>query len=138
MWIGVGFVLTTILNKSSTPSSAAMSQQTETQRKYGSMNKDEEEIHNLLSKWKPIGKIPDAMAILTKRETVQYLPMTDGTQITPVASVDVTETGSVDMASDSTQSKVHYKNDEKMRILRGPDGFITGYDTGRDAELSEQ
>lgn len=113
---GLGFVAAMMLLKRETVTATQTLQQSETQRRYGFMGK-EVDASNLLANWKPLEKMPSVDRL------DEFKPIPVGI-----------ETQEVQHESGTT----HYKNDEKMRVMRGPDGFISGYDTGRDAEIRER
>jgi hypothetical protein len=113
---GLGFAACYLLVKSGT---IAMSlETTETQRKHGFMSPQGKIEHNPLAGWKPLQNIPS----IDRIGEFSPIPVTAG----------------IDEIKDSTAPGTRYQNDEKITVVRGPDKRILGYETKRDAKISEE
>lgn len=128
---GLGFLSAWIVIKRDQITQPPLSplQQSDTQRKHGFMGGEggNNVIENPLANWKPLSKIPHVDAIAEGREELSVVPVTSDTNIQTTKSE----------LSELSPGTVHYKNDEKIRVIRGPDRRILGYDTARDAKISE-
>jgi hypothetical protein len=115
---GLGFAACYLLVKSGT---IAMSlESSKTQRKYNFMGNESGKgiaEHNPLANWKPLQNIPSVDRI------GEFSPI-------PVTNIG---TDGVKEISAGTR----YQNDEKITVVRGPDKRILGYETKRDAKISD-
>lgn len=112
---GLGFVSAYVLIKSGTIPITLDT--TKTQRKFGAMSVKDKSEHNPLSGWRPLEGIPSADRLN------EFQPI-------PVNNV---ETQVQEVAAPGTR----YQNDEKIKVVRGPDKRILGYETKRDAKISD-
>lgn len=112
---GLGFAAAYLMIKSGT---IAMSMETtETQRKYGAMGMGKKHENNPLAGWRPLEGIPS----VDRLNEFKPIPVT-------------LDNGVKEDSSHGTR----YQNDEKIKVVRGPDKRILGYETKRDAKISEE
>lgn len=133
--MGLGFASCYLLIKSGTIVLSPL-QQSETQRKHGFMgrpsseNVQDKDNNNPLANWRPLGQIPS----IDKLDEFTPIPL-DG-YIQELQCEPQTNDAIVAQA-ELPPGTVHYKNSEKMKVIRGPDKRIIGYETDRDAKISE-
>lgn len=118
---GLGFTACYLLVKSGT---IAMSlESTETQRKHGFMSPDNQldNSTNPLAEWRQLQNMPS----VDRLNEFKPIPLNGDVQ-----ELDKPQTSIVEQAG-----IVHYKNNEKIRVIRDSNNRILGYDTDRDAKI---